>query len=108
MMLKRYGNASHSSLSSLSSSRRSALLSSGGSLSHIDRIAIELFDTEKAYVDDLYAVIQGYLNFLVDHRDELGVTLDDISSLFGCIERIYAFNRKLLQQLDLADLDCVK
>ncbi|VDM59385.1 unnamed protein product [Angiostrongylus costaricensis] len=60
------------------------------------------------YVDDLYAVIQGYLNFLVDHRDELGVTLDDVSSLFGCIERIYAFNRKLLQQLDLADLDCVK
>ncbi|VDO52495.1 unnamed protein product [Haemonchus placei] len=50
----------------------------------------------------------GYLNFLVDHRDELGVTLDDISSLFGCIERIYAFNRKLLQQLDSADLDCVK
>ncbi|KAK6019775.1 RhoGEF domain protein, partial [Ostertagia ostertagi] len=101
------GLVSHSSLSSLSSSRRSALLSAG-SLSHIDRIAIELFDTEKAYVDDLYAVIQGYLNFLVDHRDELGVTLDDISSLFGCIERIYAFNRKLLQQLDMADLDCVK
>ncbi|XGW01969.1 hypothetical protein V3C99_014220 [Haemonchus contortus] len=101
------GLVSHSSLSSLSSSRRSALLSAG-SLSHIDRIAIELFDTEKAYVDDLYAIIQGYLNFLVDHRDELGVTLDDISSLFGCIERIYAFNRKLLQQLDSADLDCVK
>ncbi|VDN23379.1 unnamed protein product, partial [Cylicostephanus goldi] len=52
--------------------------------------------------------IFGYLNFLVDHRDELGVTLDNISSLFGCIERIYAFNRKLLQQLDSADLDCVK
>ncbi|KAJ1356663.1 hypothetical protein KIN20_014402 [Parelaphostrongylus tenuis] len=97
-----------SSLSSLSSSRRSALLSGCGTLSQIDRIAIELFDTEKTYVDDLYAVIQGYLNFLVDHRDELGVTLDDVSSLFGCIERIYAFNRKLLQQLDLADLDCVK
>ncbi|KJH53454.1 RhoGEF domain protein [Dictyocaulus viviparus] len=101
------GIVSNSSLSSLSSSRRSTLLSSG-SLSQIDRIAIELFDTEKSYVDDLYAVIQGYLNFLVDHRDELGVTLDDVSSLFGCIERIYAFNRKLLQQLDLADLDCVK
>ncbi|KIH66878.1 RhoGEF domain protein [Ancylostoma duodenale] len=99
--------AFHSSLSSLSSSRRSALLAAG-SISHVDRIAIELFDTEKTYVEDLYAVIQGYLNFLVDHRDELGVTLDNISSLFGCIERIYAFNRKLLQQLDLADLDCVK
>ncbi|RCN43282.1 RhoGEF domain protein [Ancylostoma caninum] len=101
------GIVSHSSLSSLSSSRRSALLAAG-SISHVDRIAIELFDTEKTYVEDLYAVIQGYLNFLVDHRDELGVTLDNISSLFGCIERIYAFNRKLLQQLDLADLDCVK
>lgn len=102
------GIVSHSLLSSLSSSRRSTLLSSGGTLSQIDRIAIELFDTEKTYVDDLHAIIQGYLNFLVDHRDELGVTLDDVSSLFGCIERIYAFNRKLLQQLDLADLDCVK
>ncbi|EYB86165.1 hypothetical protein Y032_0284g1341 [Ancylostoma ceylanicum] len=101
------GIVSHSSLSSLSSSRRSALLAAG-SISHVDRIAIELFDTEKTYVEDLYAVIQGYLNFLVDHRDELGVTLDNISSLFGCIERIYAFNRKLLQQLDMADLDCVK
>ncbi|VDM78996.1 unnamed protein product, partial [Strongylus vulgaris] len=100
-------SALHSSLSSLSSSRRSALLAAG-SISHVDRIAIELFDTEKTYVEDLYTVIQGYLNFLVDHRDELGVTLDNISSLFGCIERIYAFNRKLLQQLDLADLDCVK
>uniref|UniRef100_A0A1I7XGN0 DH domain-containing protein n=1 Tax=Heterorhabditis bacteriophora TaxID=37862 RepID=A0A1I7XGN0_HETBA len=101
------GIVSHSSLSSLSSSRRSALLAKG-TLSHLDRIAIELLDTERLYVDDLNGVIQGYLNFLVDHRDELKVTLDEISSLFGCIEKICAFNKKLHQQLDAAELDCVK
>lgn len=72
----------------------------------ISRFVLVLFQNANYFSST--KLVQGYLNFLVDHRDELGVTLDDISSLFGCIERIYAFNRKLLQQLDLADLDCVK
>ncbi|CAI4225187.1 unnamed protein product [Auanema sp. JU1783] len=92
---------------SLSSSRRSALLNRG-SLSQLDRIAIELLDTERSYVHDLHDVIQGYLNFLVDRREDLHITLDDISSLFGCIERIYSFNSRLYHQLDSAELDCVK
>ncbi|EFP11282.1 CRE-UIG-1 protein [Caenorhabditis remanei] len=95
------------SLSSQSSARRSALLTKG-SLTHLDRIAIELLDTERTYVEDLNAVIKGYMDFLVEDRERLKVTLDAISSLFGCIERIFAFNKQLYNQLDLADLDCVK
>ncbi|ULT89925.1 hypothetical protein L3Y34_008368 [Caenorhabditis briggsae] len=95
------------SLSSQSSARRSALLTKG-SLTHLDRIAIELLDTERTYVEDLNAVIKGYMDFLVEDRERLKVTLDAISSLFGCIERIFAFNKQLYNQLDSADLDCVK
>ncbi|EGT37744.1 hypothetical protein CAEBREN_31609, partial [Caenorhabditis brenneri] len=95
------------SLSSQSSARRSALLTKG-SLTHLDRIAIELLDTERTYVEDLNAVIKGYMDFLVEDREKLKVTLDAISSLFGCIERIFAFNKQLYNQLDSADLDCVK
>lgn len=51
---------------------------------------------------------QGYLNFLVDNREALRITLDDVSALFGCIEKIHELNRKLLQKLDSAELDCIK
>ncbi|CAI5451923.1 unnamed protein product [Caenorhabditis angaria] len=95
------------SLSSQSSARRSALLSKGA-LTQLDRIAIELLDTERAYVEDLNAVIKGYMDFLVEEREKLKVTLDAISSLFGCIERIFAFNKQLFHQLDSTDLDCIK
>ncbi|CAD6186583.1 unnamed protein product [Caenorhabditis auriculariae] len=101
------GISSQCSLSSQSTARRSALLSKG-SLTQLDRIAIELLDTERAYVEDLNAVIKGYMDFLVENRERLHVTLDAISSLFGCIERIFAFNKRLFQELDVADLDCVK
>ncbi|PAV76261.1 hypothetical protein WR25_02180 [Diploscapter pachys] len=98
---------SNSSTYSFSSNRRSALLAKG-SLTKLDRIAIELLDTEKCYVEDLFSVIRGYLNFLVDNREALRITLDDVSALFGCIEKIHELNRKLLQKLDSAELDCIK
>ncbi|GMR59250.1 hypothetical protein PMAYCL1PPCAC_29445 [Pristionchus mayeri] len=90
-----------------SSQIRSDLLSRSP-ISQLDRICIELLDTERAFVADLNDIIQGYLNFLVSRRDSLGVTVDEISSLFGCIERIFALNRTLFLQLDAAKLDAVK
>uniref|UniRef100_A0A8R1ETI9 DH domain-containing protein n=2 Tax=Caenorhabditis japonica TaxID=281687 RepID=A0A8R1ETI9_CAEJA len=95
------------SLSSQSSVRRSDLLLKG-ILTQLDRIAIELLDTERTYVDDLNAIIKGYMDYLVEEREKLKVTLDAISSLFGCIEKIFAFNKQLYNQLDAANLDCVK
>lgn len=45
---------------------------------------------------------------MVSHRESLGVTVNEISSLFGCIERIFALNRTLFVQLDAAKLDAAK
>ncbi|GMT11275.1 hypothetical protein PFISCL1PPCAC_2572 [Pristionchus fissidentatus] len=90
-----------------SSQIRSELLARSP-ISQLDRICIELLDTERAFVADLNDIIQGYLNFMVSHRESLGVTVDEISSLFGCIERIFALNRTLFVQLDAAKLDAAK
>lgn len=51
--------------------------------------------------------MQGYLNYLVDHREEFEMTVDDISNTFGCIERIFLFNKKLYHDLDAAQLSVV-
>uniref|UniRef100_A0A915PGD6 DH domain-containing protein n=1 Tax=Setaria digitata TaxID=48799 RepID=A0A915PGD6_9BILA len=92
--------------SSLSEVRRLKLLTSG-TITQLDRIAMELLETERSYVNDLNDIIQGYLNFLVDHREEFEMTVDDISNTFGCIERIFLFNKKLYHDLDAAQLSVV-
>uniref|UniRef100_A0A0M3IZU1 DH domain-containing protein n=1 Tax=Anisakis simplex TaxID=6269 RepID=A0A0M3IZU1_ANISI len=89
---------------SLSESRRQKLLKNGNA-TQLDRIAIELLDTERCYVNDLNDIIQGYLNFFIDHREEFQMTVDDVSNTFGCIERIFIFNRRLYHQLDAALLN---
>lgn len=45
---------------------------------------------------------------MVDHRDEYQMTVDDISNTFGCIERIFIFNRNLYHQLDSSQLCTVQ
>lgn len=90
--------------SSLSETRRQKLLKSGAA-TQLDRIAIELLETERCYVNDLNDIIQGYLNFFIDHREEFQMTVSDVSSTFGCIERIFIFNRHLYHQLDAALLN---
>uniref|UniRef100_A0A915B409 Pleckstrin homology domain-containing family G member 1 n=1 Tax=Parascaris univalens TaxID=6257 RepID=A0A915B409_PARUN len=92
--------------SSLSEPRRQKLLKSG-TATQLDRIAIELLETERCYVNDLNDIIQGYLNFFIDHREEFQMTVSDVSSTFGCIERIFIFNRHLYHQLDAALLNVV-
>uniref|UniRef100_A0A914VBH5 DH domain-containing protein n=1 Tax=Plectus sambesii TaxID=2011161 RepID=A0A914VBH5_9BILA len=47
----------------------------------------------------------GYLNFLIRERDSLGVTTVEICALFGCIEKVFKFNRQLYQALDAAQLN---
>lgn len=36
------------------------------------------------------------------------MTVDDVSNTFGCIERIYLFNKRLFYQLDRALLNIVQ
>uniref|UniRef100_A0A914VEI5 Pleckstrin homology domain-containing family G member 1 n=1 Tax=Plectus sambesii TaxID=2011161 RepID=A0A914VEI5_9BILA len=89
---------------SLSHHTRCELLRSGD-VTHLNRIAMELLDTERCYVNDLNDIIQGYLNFLIRERDSLGVTTVEICTLFGCIEKVFKFNRQLYQALDAAQLN---
>ncbi|CAJ0939873.1 unnamed protein product, partial [Mesorhabditis belari] len=93
--------------SSMSEVRRRALQSNGG-LNRLQMIASELIETERTYVNDLWQVIQGYLNYLVDTRDSLDLTVDEVSHTFGCIEKIFQLNRRLYVRLDEAELDCLR
>ncbi|VDN54451.1 unnamed protein product [Dracunculus medinensis] len=102
-------DVSYSRESSLSEARRLKILKfSNCNISQLDRIAMELLETERCYVNDLNDVIQGYLNFFVNHRDEFRMTIDDVSSTFGCIERIFLFNKCFYHQLDAALLNVVQ
>ena len=56
---------------------------------------------------DVFDRLQGYLNPLLTHRDELLLTTLEISSLFGCIERVCAFSRELYDKLDNANLNII-
>lgn len=44
----------------------------------------------------------------IDRREQLEITLDDISNTFGCIEKIYFFNKTLLYHLDKALFNVVE
>jgi hypothetical protein len=48
---------------------------------------------------------QGYLNPMLCHRTDLSLTTLDVSSLFGCIEQVFAFNRHFYSRLDAANLN---
>uniref|UniRef100_A0A0N5ANQ8 DH domain-containing protein n=1 Tax=Syphacia muris TaxID=451379 RepID=A0A0N5ANQ8_9BILA len=91
----------------LSEARRLKLMKKSN-ISQFDRIAMELLETERCYVNDLSDIIQGYLNFFIGHREQFQMTVDDVSNTFGCIERIYLFNKRLFCQLDRTLLNVVQ
>ncbi|CAJ0582541.1 unnamed protein product, partial [Mesorhabditis spiculigera] len=93
--------------SSLSEAKRRTVLANGN-LTRLQMISSELIDTERAYVNDLWQVIQGYLNYLVDARVALELTVEEVSHTFGCIEKIFQLNRRLYVYLDEAELDHLK
>ncbi|XP_022083019.1 uncharacterized protein LOC110975147 isoform X3 [Acanthaster planci] len=79
--------------------------SSRHSFSYMDQKCKELLDTEESYVMDLEDVIQGYkepiaatINF---------ITLEDQDTLFGNIQEIHDFNKKLLKELQQCNNDPV-
>ncbi|VDD92834.1 unnamed protein product [Enterobius vermicularis] len=95
-------------LESLLSAERRVKLMQSTTTTQFDQIAMELLETERCYVNDLSDVIQGYLNVFIDRREQLEITLDDISNTFGCIEKIYFFNKTLLYHLDKALFNVVE
>ncbi|XP_078263385.1 pleckstrin homology domain-containing family G member 3-like [Rhinoraja longicauda] len=75
-------------------------------LSYVDRVVMEIIETERMYVQDLRSIIEDYLAYIID-ASELPIRPEHVSALFGNIEDIYEFNSDLLQDLDSCHHDPV-
>ncbi|XP_056332391.1 pleckstrin homology domain-containing family G member 3 [Danio aesculapii] len=75
-------------------------------LTHVDRVVMEIIETERMYVMDLRSIVEDYLVHIIDTTD-LPIKPEQVCSLFGNIEHIYEFNSELLQCLDLCASDPV-
>ncbi|CAL8272242.1 unnamed protein product [Merluccius merluccius] len=75
-------------------------------LSYVDRVVMEIIETERMYVRDLHSIVEDYLAQIIDAGD-LSILPEQVCALFGNIEDIYEFNSELLQSLDLCENDPV-
>ncbi|XP_023235180.1 uncharacterized protein LOC111634594 isoform X1 [Centruroides sculpturatus] len=75
-------------------------------LSHIDRVLLEIVETERTYVRDLNQIIQGYLHHISSHK-ETKISQQNLIDLFSNIEDIYQFNSTFLDELEKCGLDPV-
>ncbi|KAJ7989063.1 hypothetical protein DPEC_G00315660 [Dallia pectoralis] len=75
-------------------------------LSYVDRVVMEIIETERMYVRDLRSIVEDYLAHIIDMHN-LPIEPKQVSSLFGNIEDIYEFNSELLNSLDLCENDPV-
>uniref|UniRef100_UPI00358DDC5D pleckstrin homology domain-containing family G member 3-like n=1 Tax=Myxine glutinosa TaxID=7769 RepID=UPI00358DDC5D len=69
-------------------------------------VASELLDTERAYVKDLKSLTEGYL-YNLRQATEFRSKKDKLSTVFSNIEKIFDFNRNLLDTLEGCKLDPV-
>ncbi|XP_019908996.2 pleckstrin homology domain-containing family G member 3 isoform X1 [Esox lucius] len=75
-------------------------------LTYVDRVVMEIIETERMYVRDLRSIVEDYLAHIIDQAD-LPMRPEQVCALFGNIEDIYEFNSELLQSLDMCDNDPV-
>ncbi|XP_072285806.1 pleckstrin homology domain-containing family G member 2 [Pyxicephalus adspersus] len=68
-------------------------------LSHLDRVVLEILETEQAYVRDLKSIVEDYLGCIID-CGQLPLKPEQVSTLFCNIEDIYEFNSELLEELE--------
>ncbi|XP_012251008.2 uncharacterized protein LOC105683163 isoform X2 [Athalia rosae] len=75
-------------------------------LNPVERVLLEIVDTEAVYVEHLRQVIQGYLIFW---RDDPTSLMDEpqLCDLFSNIEDIYEFNSEFLKEIEECELDPV-
>ncbi|XP_026516897.1 pleckstrin homology domain-containing family G member 3 isoform X9 [Terrapene carolina triunguis] len=71
-------------------------------LSYLERVVLELVESERTYVRDLRSIVEDYLGKIIDTEEEL-LRPEQVSALFGNIEDIYELNSELLQDLDSCD-----
>ncbi|KAM4723726.1 pleckstrin homology domain-containing family G member 3-like [Anableps anableps] len=75
-------------------------------LTYVDRVVMEIIETERMYVTDLSSIVEDYLAHIIDMRN-LPIGHEQVMALFGNIEDIYEFNSELLQCLDMCENDPV-
>ncbi|XP_061552406.1 pleckstrin homology domain-containing family G member 3 [Phycodurus eques] len=75
-------------------------------LTHVDRVVMEIIETERMYVKDLRSIVEDYLAYIID-MSNLPIRPEQVCALFGNIEDIYEFNSELLQSLDMCENDPV-
>ncbi|KAK3560352.1 hypothetical protein QTP86_006437 [Hemibagrus guttatus] len=68
-------------------------------LSRLQRVLLEIVETEQAYVRDLKSIVEDYLGCIIDCGD-LPLKPEEVSTLFCNIEDIYEFNSELLEDLE--------
>ncbi|XP_075964702.1 pleckstrin homology domain-containing family G member 3-like [Anarhichas minor] len=75
-------------------------------LTYLDRVVMEIIETERMYVKDLRSIVEDYLAHIID-MSNLPIQPEQVCGLFGNIEDIYEFNSELLQSLDMCENDPV-
>ncbi|KAK7904996.1 hypothetical protein WMY93_017603 [Mugilogobius chulae] len=75
-------------------------------LTYVDRVVMEIIETERMYVRDLRSIVEDYLAHIID-TNNLPIRPEQVCALFGNIEDIYEFNSELLQSLDMCQRDPV-
>ncbi|XP_073914924.1 pleckstrin homology domain-containing family G member 2 isoform X1 [Castor canadensis] len=67
--------------------------------SRLERVAREIVETERAYVHDLRTIVEDYLGPLLD-GGVLGLSMEQVGTLFANVEDIYEFSSELLEDLE--------
>ncbi|XP_069566622.1 pleckstrin homology domain-containing family G member 3 [Brachyistius frenatus] len=68
-------------------------------LSRLERVVLEIVETERAYVRDLKSIVEDYVGCIID-CGALPLKPEQVSTLFCNIEDIYEFNSDLLEDLE--------
>ncbi|CAH3176252.1 unnamed protein product [Porites evermanni] len=80
-------------------------ISTGSAASHTERVVQEILSTERAYVQHLHDIIEGYLKKM--RKKNSPFSKQDVKELFMNIEEIYEFNKTFLAELEELDDDPV-
>ncbi|TKR70471.1 hypothetical protein L596_022498 [Steinernema carpocapsae] len=68
----------------------------------------ELVETERNFGDDLQAVIEGYYYYFVENDVRYNISVCDLKSVFGGLETIYNFSRRLYDALNRVSYSVLK
>ncbi|KAK0409456.1 hypothetical protein QR680_004547 [Steinernema hermaphroditum] len=68
----------------------------------------ELVDTERTFGDDLQQVLEGYYYYFVENDMRYNISVCDLKSVFGGLETIYNFSRKLYEAIDRVSYSLLK